>query len=230
VVADNGNRVRYFHYNDLGTVLAQTKADGTMEGLWQPDFFGNYCDTGIYYTDGYAYPGSPDRPELGLTGKQYDSAAGTYYSGARWLDCERGRFVSPDPLGFVDGPNLYAFVANDPVNSYDPDGMFIITAWCMSKIANEVNRNYDGDPPYDKFKHCLVSCRAVRECGLYGINPLTPGWVWLLGIAHEVIGGGDYDSSDVAANEDGITYGGVICNKGKGCEELCAKKHPARNR
>jgi RHS repeat-associated protein len=115
VVAEAGNRVRYFQYNDLGTVLAQTKSDGTLEGAWEPDHFGNYEGR-------YAYSGSPARPELGLTGKIYDPAAGAYYSGARWLDPERGRWLSEEPLG-IDGPNLYFFVENDPINWIDPDGL-----------------------------------------------------------------------------------------------------------
>ena len=33
-----------------------------------------------------------------------------------------GRFLTPDPMGMVDGPNQYAFVTNNPVNFVDPDG------------------------------------------------------------------------------------------------------------
>ena len=90
VVADAGNRVRYFHYNDLGTVMAQTRANATVEGVWEPDWWGNYR---------WAYSGSPARPELGLTGKMYDEAAGLYYNNARWYDPERGRWMSESPPG-----------------------------------------------------------------------------------------------------------------------------------
>ena len=34
-----------------------------------------------------------------------------------------GRFISPDPAGFAEGPNLYAYVGNDPVNLIDPFGL-----------------------------------------------------------------------------------------------------------
>lgn len=34
-----------------------------------------------------------------------------------------GRFVQPDPLGYEDGPNPYAYVGNDPVNFTDPLGL-----------------------------------------------------------------------------------------------------------
>jgi RHS repeat-associated protein len=120
VVAENGVAARYFHYNDLGTVLAQTKSDGTLEGAWEPDHFGNYEGR-------YAYTGSPARPELGLTGKIYDDAVGAYYSWARWLDPERGRWISQDPTGFMGGINLYCFVGNIPTTLVDLNGLIGIS-------------------------------------------------------------------------------------------------------
>jgi len=32
-------------------------------------------------------------------------------------------WLSPDPAGFVDGPNLYAYVRNNPWSSFDPHGL-----------------------------------------------------------------------------------------------------------
>jgi RHS repeat-associated protein len=89
VTADNGNRVRYFYYNDLGTVQAQTKANGSMEGVWEPDFFGNYR---------WGYSGSPACPELGFTGEVWDTSSRLYYFKMRWYDPERHVFVSKGPL------------------------------------------------------------------------------------------------------------------------------------
>jgi hypothetical protein len=100
---DNDNAVRYFHYNDLGTVLAQTKAASVgsgaaiVEGVWEPDFFGNYCAEDGSATR-WAYAGSPARPELGLTGKMWDGVAGMNYVNARWGDTERGRFAAQTKL------------------------------------------------------------------------------------------------------------------------------------
>jgi uncharacterized protein RhaS with RHS repeats len=43
--------------------------------------------------------------------------------GARYYDPVVGRFVSPDPISFAGGLNLYAYCGGDPVNAVDPSGL-----------------------------------------------------------------------------------------------------------
>src|SRR5512135_858330 len=38
-----------------------------------------------------------------------------YYMGARYYAAWLGRWTSPDPSGFVDGPNLWRYCRNNPV-------------------------------------------------------------------------------------------------------------------
>ncbi|CVL07166.1 uncharacterized protein FMAN_15299 [Fusarium mangiferae] len=47
---------------------------------------------------------------------------GMYYCNARYYVPWLGRWMSPDPLDTVDGPNLYAYCGNNPVNWTDPSG------------------------------------------------------------------------------------------------------------
>ena len=41
----------------------------------------------------------------------------------RYRDTETGTFITRDPLGFVDGPNLYAYVVQNPWTHFDPHGL-----------------------------------------------------------------------------------------------------------
>ena len=44
------------------------------------------------------------------------------YLQQRYYDPDVGRFLTPDPIGFAGGLNLYAYCGNDPVNRVDPSG------------------------------------------------------------------------------------------------------------
>ncbi len=60
---------------------------------------------------------------LAFAGAWLDAETGLYYQGARYRLPEMGgKFISPDPLGFIAGHNLYAYANNDPLNYFDPDG------------------------------------------------------------------------------------------------------------
>jgi RHS repeat-associated protein len=41
----------------------------------------------------------------------------------RYRDLEFGVFITQDPMGFVDGPNVYTYVRQNPWSSFDPDGL-----------------------------------------------------------------------------------------------------------
>jgi len=42
---------------------------------------------------------------------------------ARYYKPSIGRFLSPDPIGYEGGINLYVYVENNPVNLKDPEGL-----------------------------------------------------------------------------------------------------------
>jgi RHS repeat-associated protein len=57
-----------------------------------------------------------------FTGKERDEESGLYYHGARYYAPWIVRWASCDPLGTVDGLNLYAYVRNNPLVLVDPKG------------------------------------------------------------------------------------------------------------
>src|SRR5262249_7942491 len=56
------------------------------------------------------------------TGKERDEESGLYYHGTRYYAPWLGRWTASDPLGLVDGTNLYRYVRNRPVVLNDPQG------------------------------------------------------------------------------------------------------------
>ncbi len=73
-------------------------------------------------------------PDYRFTDKEEDPVSGAVYIGARHYLPGLGRWGSPDPLalitspsGFLDDPsqrNPYAYVRNNPVQSFDPNGQY----------------------------------------------------------------------------------------------------------
>lgn len=51
------------------------------------------------------------------------SLSGLIYFGKRFYDPGLKRWLTPDPLGFADGRNLYAYVCNSPLNRLDLFGL-----------------------------------------------------------------------------------------------------------
>ncbi|MFO0508677.1 MAG: RHS repeat-associated core domain-containing protein [bacterium] len=61
------------------------------------------------------------------TGKERDAETGLDYFGLRYMSATQGRFTSPDPLRdqhpeYPQSWNLYAYVRNNPLLFYDPNG------------------------------------------------------------------------------------------------------------
>ena len=58
-----------------------------------------------------------------FSSKRYDPESGWIYFGRRYYDPATGRWATPDPIGFTDGPNLYAYVKNSPLTHFDTYGL-----------------------------------------------------------------------------------------------------------
>ena len=57
-----------------------------------------------------------------FTGDERDEETGFDYHRARYCAPWLGRWMSADPAGLVDGPNLYRYARNNPVRLTDPSG------------------------------------------------------------------------------------------------------------
>jgi len=67
---------------------------------------------------------------------------------AAWPAAAHARFLQTDPVGYGDNTNLYMFVANDPINNFDPNGTVCIplvnsdSAFCRrSQLFKQLDEN-----------------------------------------------------------------------------------------
>jgi RHS repeat-associated protein len=52
-----------------------------------------------------------------------EDPTGLLNEGFRYRDLETGTFVTRDPASFIDGPNLYTYVHQNPWTKFDPEGL-----------------------------------------------------------------------------------------------------------
>ena len=67
--------------------------------------------------------------DFGYHGLRHDSETGFVYVRQRYYDPQLGRFISTDPYGYADSPNLYQFSLNNPANFGDPTGQWVESAF-----------------------------------------------------------------------------------------------------
>jgi RHS repeat-associated protein len=103
-------KVHYYHYDALGSVRGLSNQKGELSAEFEYDAFGNGKNNKKWNT--YRF-----------SSKEFEDHAGLYFFGARYYDPEIGRWLTPDPLGFIDGPNKYLYVADNPLNVVDPWGL-----------------------------------------------------------------------------------------------------------
>ncbi len=77
---------------------------------------------------------APISPWL-FASKRFDPETGLFYFGKRYYSPQLGRFLTPDPAGFIDGYNLYAYAHNDPLMDYDLYGL-----WSWKKIWKKTKK------------------------------------------------------------------------------------------
>jgi RHS repeat-associated protein len=99
---------RFLHSDERGSVVAVTNSSGTTLNV------NGYDEHGI--------PSSGNAGRFQYTGQTWLPELGMYYYKARIYSPTLGRFLQPDPIGYGDGMNMYAYVGGDPVNASDPTG------------------------------------------------------------------------------------------------------------
>jgi RHS repeat-associated protein len=104
--------VKYDLSNGRGDVVAQSDATGSLTWTASYEAFGRRTkETGV--NEDKQRANSKDEDPTGLLNE-----------GFRYRDLETGVFLSRDPAGTVDGPNVYTYVNQNPWTKFDPEGLF----------------------------------------------------------------------------------------------------------
>jgi len=125
------------HSNHRGDIVAKTNSSGAV--TWQAAYeaFGTRTqETGA--TSDRQKANSKDEDPSGLLNE-----------GFRYRDLETGTFITRDPAGFVDGPNLYTYVRQNPWTAFDPQGL------------NDEDSNDPPPPPPKREKADSVDANAA---------------------------------------------------------------------
>jgi RHS repeat-associated protein len=104
----------YFAHDHLGSVRAVYDADKAATGNYDYTPYGSI----------YAQAGATALTDLAaaFTGKPLDPASGLYSFPYRMYGPDLARWLSRDPLGMVDGPNVYGYVRGQALTVKDAFG------------------------------------------------------------------------------------------------------------
>ena len=107
-----GQKVYYFHTDQIGTPLELTDSEGEI--VWQSTYrsWGSVEQMTVIEVE----------QNLRFQGQYFDNETQLHYNTFRYYEPEIGRFISQDPIGLGGDWNLYQYVAN-PTAWVDPLGL-----------------------------------------------------------------------------------------------------------
>jgi RHS repeat-associated protein len=112
---------RFLLADHQGSIIAAARSDGAV------------LAQNAYDAWGLPRPGNFGRFQY--TGQLWIGELGLYHYKARVYDPSIERFLQVDPIGYDDQVDLYAYVANDPINSLDLTGM------CETQTGSRICRS-----------------------------------------------------------------------------------------
>jgi RHS repeat-associated protein len=122
-------------HNHLGSVAALLRMDGSVAETYRYTAFG---EESIF--DGAGQKQSISLNPWRFASKRVDGETGFVFFGRRCYDPCAGRWMTRDPKGYDAGPNLYAYVMNNPLVRWDLYGLDWVQegdTWVMRRSEHD---------------------------------------------------------------------------------------------
>ena len=162
VVGSPSNFSFYYTRDHLRSIRELTDAIGTVQTRQRFDPYGRRTTTRV---------GNGDNADadFGFTGHYHHAPSDLWLTIYRGYDPDSARWLSCDPIAERGGPNLYLYVANDPVGKLDPFGL---APW----YGNYCGPGSKPGPPIS----CVdAACKdhddCYTKCGASGISGALSG-------------------------------------------------------
>ena len=156
--------VLYYHCNRQFNVRGLSDTSGAVKELYAYTPYGKQTVISSSITSNNNY---------GFTGRYIDQETGLWYFRARYFSDDLGRFISRDPLGYVDGMSLY--------NGYfaqhflvDPEGKFLLTILVGAAISvgvGMVTRALTGGKALDPTGIIIDATTGLLAAGIVVYGP-----------------------------------------------------------
>ncbi len=163
----------YDHYDNRGDVIAKTDASGVVTYQASYEAFG---------TRTAQYGSTPD---VQRANTKEEDPTGLLDEGLRYRDLATGVFITRDPMGMVDGPNLYSYVRQNPWTSFDPEGL---------ERLRPTKRN---EEPFQAEKDLVYGAKTAGILLGYGAATLSDGILNAIAAVDGGDGKGNYESNPV---------------------------------
>ena len=159
LMMEYGGNSYYYHHDAQTSITEITDAAGGLVERYEYDIYGS---PDIFDSTDTLLTGSTINNPYLYTARRYDPESGNYYFRARMYSPETGRFLQMDPLGYVDGLNLYAsyFVINgtDPSGNLSMDKVELISFSAYAGFGGGASVSVKLD-----FKDCCKNDKLVKD-------------------------------------------------------------------
>ena len=183
---DMGGGVGGLLYSSRSTINSQPStlrynlSNGRGDIVAQSDAYAALTWTASYEAYGKRTQETGENKDKQRGNSKDEAPTGLLNEGFRYRDIETGVWLSRDPAGFVDGPNLYAYVKQNPWTAWDPDGL-------AEKKKQEEKREEKFDP-----KAKLYKVTGDPKTGVAKLTPISAkdipkknAEIWVNGMAND---------------------------------------------